>query len=327
MAGHDIIVLGASAGGIEVLKTVISALPQNIPAALFAVVHVGAQSENLLAQVFAQVTPLEVRTAERGDPIKQGRLLIARADHHLLLKEHHVEVTRGPRENLWRPSVDVLFRSAAVAHGPRVIAVVLSGSLDDGSAGIRAIKRCRGLAIAQDPQEASFPSMPEAAIRTGCVNHVLATKGIAPMILKLVGLEPSEAVAVPHDLRLEVEIAASGRSSIEVQEKLGQLSQFTCAECGGPLWKQREEPLRFRCLTGHGYTADALLEASGNNVDSTLWVAMRQFEQRAALQSEMAAEYADSGRERLAAHYRAGAAEMQAHAEVLRNLLLEKTAA
>lgn len=327
MAGHDIVVLGASAGGMGPLKTVLAALPRDLPAALFAVVHLSPQSENRLAESFASVTPLRVKTAEGNECLEHGQLLVARADHHLLVRTDHSEVTQGPRENQWRPSIDVLFRSAAVAHGPRVIGVILSGSLDDGSVGLIAIKRCGGLTLAQEPADADFPDMPQSAIRTGHIDHVLPAKEIGSMLRKLVKTTASPAAPVPEDLKLEADIAATGRSTSVIQGELGELSPFTCADCGGPLWKQDGQLLRFRCLIGHSYTARSLLEASGHQVDSTLWVAVRQFEQRANLQRAMAEEQTASGRQKMATHYTERAAEMEAHATVLRRLLLGKAAA
>ena len=326
MACHDIIVLGASAGGIEALRVVISTLPRNLAAALFAVVHIAAQSENLLAQSFARKTALRVKTAEGEEPLEHGRLLVAPADHHLLVHKDRVAITRGPRENLWRPSIDVLFRSAAVAHGPRVIGVILSGALDDGSVGIVAIKHCGGIALAQEPDEAIFPDMPAAAIRTGHIDHVMPIKEIGPMLLRLVELPADTTTPIPGELKFEADIAATGRSTQAVQEQLGELSPYTCPECGGPLWKQNGQILRFRCLIGHGYTANALLDAPGHDVDATLWMAVRQFEQRAQLQFEMGQEQTASGHVPRATFYQQRAAEMRAHAQVLRTLLL-KTAA
>ncbi len=326
MACHDIVVLGASAGGIEALKAVISGLPQDLPAALFAVIHIGGQSENLLAQNLARSTALRVKTVEGDEPIERGLLLVARADHHLLVLEDRVQITRGPRENLWRPSIDVLFRSAAVAHGPRVIGVILSGLLDDGSVGVVAIKRCGGIALAQEPNEATFPDMPAAAIRTGCIDHVLPIQEIGPMLARFVERPADSATPIADDLKLEADIAATGRSTRALQDKLGELSPFTCPECGGPLWKQGGGVLHFRCLIGHGYTANALLDAPGQDVDSTLWVAVRQFEQRSQLQYEMAEEQTASGHLPRAAYYQQRAVEMQAHAQVLRALLLKKAA-
>lgn len=327
MAGHDIVVLGASAGGIEPLKAVLAALPQDLSAALFAVVHLNPHSENRLAKSFAPITPLRVKTAEGNERLEPGQLLMARADHHLVVKSDHIEITQGPRENQWRPSIDVLFRSAAVAHGPRVVGVILSGSLDDGTVGLIAIKRCGGLTLAQEPASADFPDMPESAIRTGSIDHVLPAKEIGPMLRKLVKTPASPAAPIPEDLKLESDIAATGRSTSAVQGELGDLSPFTCAECGGPLWRQDGQLLRFRCLIGHSYTARSLLEASGQHVDATLWAAVRQFEQRANLQRAMAHEEGIQGREKMAAHYTERAAEMEAHATVLRRLLLAKAAA
>jgi two-component system, chemotaxis family, protein-glutamate methylesterase/glutaminase len=209
-----------------------------------------------------------------------------------------------------------------VACGPRTIGVLLSGALDDGSAGLVAIKRCGGIAIVQAPEDARVPDMLASAIRNASVDHILPAREIAPMIERLVKRPSTSSATIPDDLITDVQIAEAGRSSAELQEKLGQLTCFTCADCGGPLWKQAGPPLRFRCLTGHALTARSLEAGLDQNLEAALWAAIRQFEQRANLQRGMAAEEQTGGRGRGASRYLERAEEACAHAEQLRRLLL-----
>ena len=221
------------------------------------------------------------------------------------------------------PAIDVLFRSAAVAYGPRVVGVVLSGALDDGSAGLLAVKRCGGVAITQSPDHARVPDMPESAIRNVAVDHVLPAAKIADRIQQLVIEAPGATIEIPRDLVLEAQIAETGVSSYELNQSLGELSEFTCTECSGPLWRREGSMLRFRCLTGHALTARNLDEGLSGNLDSALWAAIRQFEQRANLYLKQADVEDEHGRGRTSATYRDRADEARAHANALRNVLLQ----
>jgi two-component system chemotaxis response regulator CheB len=241
------------------------------------------------------------------------------------VKPAHVRAARTPRENLWRPSIDVLFRSAAVAHGSRVTGVILSGALDDGAAGLAAVKRCGGIAIVQSPRDAEVPSMPESAILNAPVDHVLVTDQIAATLERLAREPPRAAAPIPDDLVLEAQFAESGEGSLEVNQKLGQLSEFTCSECSGPLWKRNGEMLRYRCLTGHAMTARSLEEGLTRNLDGALWAAIRQFEQRANLCNKMAADERSRGRELTAGVYDEREREAREHARTMRQMLHDAT--
>jgi two-component system chemotaxis response regulator CheB len=321
--GHDIIVIGGSAGALEPLKIILSKLPADFPGAVLMVLHLSPHAGSGLVGALHAATPLTVTFASDRAPIRHGHLYMAPPDYHLVVKTGHVLLTHGPRENLWRPAIDVLFRSAAVAYGSRVVGVVLSGALDDGSAGLSAVKRCGGVAIAQSPDDARVPDMPESAIRNAAVDHVLPASGIADRIQQLISEAPGPTIEIPRDLALEAQVAETGVSSYELNQSLGELSEFTCSECAGPLWRREGSMLRFRCLTGHALTARNLDEGLSGNLDSALWAAIRQFEQRANLYLKQADVEDERGRGSASATYRDRADEARGHANALRNVLLQ----
>src|SRR5262245_60026423 len=193
MGRRDIVVIGTSSGGLDALKELVGDLPGNLPAALFVVLHIAAQGDGTLADILAHAGALPAGTPGDGDGIRFGRIYVAPPDHHLVLEERRVRVVRGPKQNRHRPAVDVLFRSAAFAHGPRVIGVVLTGALDDGAAGLASIKRAGGLAVVQDPADATYPSMPQAALGAVAADHVVALRQIPALLARLVGEEAPEA--------------------------------------------------------------------------------------------------------------------------------------
>jgi two-component system chemotaxis response regulator CheB len=323
--GHDIIVIGGSAGSFDPLRHVLADLAADLPVTVFIVVHVHPTAGRGLVDALRIPRSWKARLAEDGAPIEHGRIMIAPPDHHLIVKRGQVRVTQGPRENLWRPSIDVLFRSAAVAYGSRVAGIVLSGALDDGSAGLAAIKRCGGTAIAQDPVDARVPDMPESAIRNTKIDYILKSHEIAPRIGALASQATVPSPDIPRDLVLEAQIAETGNSSVELNQSLGELSEFTCTDCSGPLWKRNEGMLRYRCLTGHALTARALDEGLNRTLDSALWAAIRQFEQRANLYDKLAGDETARGRSLTGANYQDRASEARGHAQALRQMLMSAT--
>jgi two-component system chemotaxis response regulator CheB len=322
MEQRDIVVIGGSAGAFEPLGAILAALPAELSATVCVVLHRPAHAGDMLCDLLSRRISLRVRSPVDGERMEPRTVYVAPADCHLILKKDHVRLTKGPRENQWRPAIDVLFRSAAVALGPRVTGVILSGALDDGSAGLAAIKRCGGVAIVQTPADALVSDMPDSAIRNARIDHIVPAQEMASVIKRVVEQPTGPAKEIPQELILETEIAETGRTSLEVQERLGELSPFTCSDCGGPLWKQHGEGLRFRCLTGHALSARALECGLDHNLDAALWAAIRQFEQRTNLQQAMAADEEKKGRSRTASSYRDRAAEARSHAETLRKLLL-----
>jgi two-component system, chemotaxis family, protein-glutamate methylesterase/glutaminase len=325
MTGHNIIVIGGSAGALRPLERILASLPASLPAAVFVVLHIAPYAGAGILERLRKLASMKSSIGSDGAPFSAGDLVFAPPDHHLIVKPGHVRAARTPRENLWRPSVDVLFRSAAVAYGSRVTGVILSGALDDGSAGLSAIKRCGGMAIVQSPADAEVASMPESALRNATVDQVLTADAIAPALERLSREAPPRAVDIPDDLVLESQFAETGLPSVEINQALGELSDLTCSECAGPLWKRHGDMLRYRCLTGHAMGARSLEQGLNQNLDGALWAAIRQFEQRANLSGKMSAEERARGREHTAAIYAEREREARDHAQVLRRMLHDAT--
>ena len=254
MQGHDIIVIGASAGGIQALQELVADLPADLPASLFVVVHISPDSLGVLPNILNRQGMLQAEYAVNGRPIEHGRIYIAPPDHHLLLKPDHMRVSRGPKENGFRPAVDPLFRTAARAYGARVIGVVLSGGLDDGTTGASQVKQFGGTVIAQDPREATFSSMPESCIQNVDVDHVLQVAQMPEVLVRLAREPVPQGVQdMSRAKHLQPDIAEVGTEALVTGEMPGPPSAFTCPECGGALWELRDgKLLRFRCHVGHG---------------------------------------------------------------------------
>jgi two-component system chemotaxis response regulator CheB len=304
---RDIVVIGASAGGVEALTHIARHLDPNIPAALFAVLHIG-RSRSLLPEILARASRLIIRHPNDGEPIRNGHWYIAPPDHHLILEEGgRVRLFRGPNENGTRPAIDPLFRSAAEVFGNRVIGVILTGTLDDGVAGLAAIKAAGGIAIVQDPAGALCAGMPRRALETVNVDFCVPLVQIPGVILETV---QGAGVA---------ETAGTGRPT----EHPGPLSGFTCPECNGALWQEEEGGvLRFRCRVGHRYSTDAMLSAQDDSVERALWAAVRALEERAALARRLANNAEDLRNPRSVAWFVERSRAAEEHALVLRDFVL-----
>lgn len=286
-ANRDTLVIGASAGGVEALTELVRNLPEDLPAAVFMVLHVGATSH--LAEILNRAGPLPVAHATSGETVKPGRIRVAPPGLHMLLHDGHVLLRRGPRENLARPAIDPLFRSAACTFGGRVIGVVLTGALNDGTAGLRAIKRCGGIAIVQDPDDAAVPDMPLSALRHVAVDYQVSVAAMGELLLKLTAEAAGETPTIPADIRLEAAIAAQEPASMQKDNQLGEPSEFTCPECHGTLWEINDgNVLRYRCHVGHAHTAEVVLDAKDDEGENTLWAVLRSHQERAALARRMA---------------------------------------
>lgn len=291
MLKHDIIVIGASAGGLEVMRKLLSQLPDNFPGTLFIVWHIPAESPSILPQILDRVCPLPVAHAIDFEPIKPGRVYVAPPDRHLVVEPGYVRLTRGPKENRFRPSVDVLFRSAAVAYGPQVIGVVLTGSLDDGAAGLYAIKEQGGIAIVQDPFEALYPSMPKAAMKAVTVDHCVSVTDMGSLLVRLTNEAVEEEAVNPPSDKMEIEVGVAREDNAFEQgiTKLGTPSPYTCPECHGALLRLKEGNLiRFRCHTGHAYSLDSLLVEVTKGIEDTLWNTLRAIQESELLMRHMA---------------------------------------
>ena len=300
MATKDIVVVGASAGGMHALEKLVAGLPRDLPAAVFVVWHLSPGVRSVLPKVLARAGPLPAEHARDGDAIRPGRIYIAPNDHHLLLERGYVRVTKGPKENRFRPAVDPLFRSAAYIYSTRAVGVVLSGALDDGTAGLWAIKLRGGTAIVQDPADAMQRSMPVNALDNVEVDHQLPAAQIGPLLARLTRepASPEPLLEAPERQKMEAEIKIARELDARVENILqfGELSPFTCPECHGVLSMFREGPLvRFRCHTGHAMSSGTLLEAGTEQVEQRLFDAVRLLDETLMLLNQMGEQYARLG--------------------------------
>ena len=293
MPTHDIVVVGASAGGVEALITLVTGLPADFPGAIFVVLHIPATSASALDKILSRYSHVPAKTAEDGEAISPHQIYVAPPDHHLLLTADRVRVVYGPQENRHRPAIDPLFRTAALAFGPRVIGVVLSGMLNDGTAGLLAIKERGGMAYVQEPSTALFPQMPQSACKYVQVDGILPVTALAQKLTELAGEEvtiPEGANAVTDDLLFEAKVAGLDPQILELERPPGVLTSITCPECKGPLWETHNgRLLRYRCRVGHAFTGETMLEGQAENVEDALWMAINALEENAQLYSHLAA--------------------------------------
>ena len=290
-----IVVIGASSGGIEALRTLVADLPEDFPAPIAIVLHMSPDSPGLLADILSRPARLPVVTPRNGERLASGRIYVAPPDRHLVLEPGRLRVTKGPKENRFRPAIDPLFRSAAQVFGPGAIGVILTGNLGDGTAGLWAIKRLGGVTVVQDPDDALFPSMPRNAIESVQPHHVVPLSQIAPLLACLTATEPQavEEVPVPDHMHIEVNIAKEQNPMDAGLERIARPSSFACPECHGVLLQlDQEGRIRFRCHTGHAYSIESLLNAIGEGIDEALWNAIRALEEGTLLMRQMSSHLA-----------------------------------
>jgi two-component system chemotaxis response regulator CheB len=320
----QLIVVGTSAGGIEALRELVAALPADFPAGLAVVMHTAPESPGVLHDILSRVSRLPATSPSSRDRIKAGHIYVAPPDHHLLVEPGHLRVTKGPKENRFRPAIDPLFRSAAQVYGPRAIGVILTGNLDDGTAGLWAIKQLGGTAVVQDPTEALYPSMPQSALSHVAVDHCLPLAAIAPLLIRLTSAPAPAAVgaAVPEILEVEVKIAnEEDPLKIGIRD-FGEPSTFGCPECHGVLLQVKEAGrFRFRCHTGHAYSADSLIAEIGEAIEGALWSAMRLMHEGDMLMRKVADHLDTHGGGSDAARFRGQAADLQRKADAVRHLV------
>ena len=291
MATRNIIVIGASSGGIEALRTLVSGFPENFKASIFVVLHSGPGSPGVLDQILDRAGPLPALSPRDKEKFSLGHIYVAPPDRHLLLEPGVICLSRGPKENRFRPAIDPLFRSAAQVYGPRVIGVILSGGLDDGTAGLWAIKKLGGTAVVQDPEDALFPSMPANALQYVSVDYSAPITEIAPLLVRLT-TEPVEEKGryeMPEHLDIEIKIAKQEPAIDHDIRELWEKSSYTCPECHGVLLQLKEgDRERFRCHTGHAFSADNLLASLTEGVEESLWNVIRTMEESVMLMRHLA---------------------------------------
>lgn len=286
-----VVVIGTSAGGLDALKILIRQLPKDFPLPILAVRHISPDATgNILLEKLNKLDTLICQQAKSGKALKPGHLYLALADHHLLIDENlKMLVTKGAHENRSRPAIDPLFRSAAVTFGVGAIAILLTGYLDDGTSGMIAIKKCGGTCIVQDPEDAEYPDMPRNALNNVAVDHCLPLAEMGALLDKLAIKKLGKPKPIPADVLIEAKIAERVLSDLASVNELGDQVPFNCPGCGGVLWQVgKDKEMRFRCHTGHAYTADYLLAEQTNKIEETMWAALRMFEERKNLLTQMA---------------------------------------
>lgn len=318
--GRNIVVIGTSAGGLEALDQLIGQLPTDLPAAIFIVQHMAPENSGVaLLHTLGKHKAFDCKLASDGEAFEKGRIYIAPPDFHLLVKHRTLLVTKGARENRYRPAIDPLFRSAAVTHGPTVIGMVLTGMLDDGTAGLIAIQKCGGITVVQDPKDAAYPQMPQSGLNNAKVDHCVPVAEMGRLLEKLTHEPPGKGKAIPKDIRTEALIAERVLSDVAQTNSLGSLVPYNCPNCGGVLWEMDNPDIkRYRCHTGHSFTAAALLTSQSEKIEETLWTSLRMFEERKNLLNNMAqTQIRQKGKD----SYAQRAKETEVHIERIREML------
>ncbi|MFD2572096.1 chemotaxis protein CheB [Spirosoma soli] len=329
MNNRDIIVIGASAGGVTALKQVLSALPAGFTTPIFVVQHVAPYTTSLLPQVLNHAGRLKAVHPKDNEVIQPGYVYVAPPDHHLLIEDHHVIVKKGPKENRFRPSIDALFRSAAYTFGTRVIGVVLTGLLNDGTSGMWSVKRMGGLCVVQAPEDAMYASMPESVMEFVEVDYVVPLTEIASLLCKLTQDEAPEAPSISQAekdrIETEVQIAAQENAFNMGVLSMGNPTFLTCPECHGALVGFKEGKLiRYRCHTGHAYTASALLAEVTKSVEEAFWNTIRGLEETVMLLDQSATLLEEAGDHEGAAEFRRRADNTRERAEKLHELVYKQ---
>ena len=289
----NIVVVGTSAGGMKALIALVEQLPGDFPAPLLIVQHISADATgDALLKSLNKIGKLKCIHAKQGEQIQPGHIYLAPSDHHLMIEKNgHLLVTKGAQENRSRPAIDPLFRSAATCFGNRTTGILLTGYLDDGTAGLIAIQRCGGISIIQDPADADYPDMPKNALNQMKPDYCIPIVEIGGVLSTIMTGKPKKQPAIPEDIIKEVKIAERVLSDLPSVNSLGEQLPFNCPGCGGVLWKMDKGPdLRYRCHTGHAYTAGALLAEQTMKIEETMWIALRMFEERKNLLTTIAKE-------------------------------------
>lgn len=319
-----IAVIGASAGGMDALKEMVQNFQPGLDIAYCVVLHLSRKGiGDFVVHRLSQVTSLPCCLAANGAPVEKDTIYVARPNQHLLVKEEHFILGGGPEENRFRPSIDVLFRSAAVAYSSDAIGIILSGMLDDGTSGMRAIKRSGGTCIVQDPNQAEYPDMPLSVINNIEVDHVVTLSEIGDVIANVtIQKKGKKKTKVPEEVIAESKIAETTAVGIDIIESLADKTVFACPDCGGNLWMMKDDGLkRYRCHIGHAYTERDLavkqVEAAGN----TLWVALRMMEERRHLLKNLEIENAKKGYKALASAQLEKQKQIQQHIDTMKKIL------
>lgn len=322
-----IVVIGASAGGLSALVDLTSGLPATLCACVLVVVHTRAEATSVLPEILSRSSVVPVSFATDGARLEAGRIFVAPPDQHLTVGRGIMRLSHGPKENGFRPAVDPLFRSAARCYGGDVMGVILSGALDDGTYGLKVVKDSGGIAVVQNPEEATHPGMPLSALRFVDVDHVADATDIAKLIVKWCGVYEGEGVmAGRRDKDTEPQSLAGETDVEEMEHDFGPPSGLTCPDCGGALWEiHNGELARYRCHVGHQYTTEGLDAEQSDAVEGALWSAVRVLEEHADLRKRMADRAERSGMMAVATGFADSAVESQRQAHTIRELLFGRS--
>jgi two-component system chemotaxis response regulator CheB len=332
MPVRDIVVVGFSAGGIEPLLRLVGALPADFPGAVFVVHHFPPQSVSALPNILQRASALAVAQAVDGEPIVPGHICVARPDQHLLLTGGRIRCTHGPRQQGHRPAIDPLFRSAARTFGSRVVGVILSGTLDDGTVGLIEIKARGGLALVQQPEEAAYPGMIMSALRSVAVDHVAPARELAAILDRVAREEDPEREPLPLDLPGDfaadsgnaAEQAMAGTAALRNPLALDRPSPMVCPECGGVLFEREQDDfLHFRCHVGHAFSEEALFASQSRALEGALWSAVRALEEKAELSRRLAEQAGHRGLHRAVTQFEGTAREAEHGSSIIRQTLLK----
>lgn len=321
-----LVVIGASAGGLNALAEMVQHLEPGMDVAYCIVLHLSRKAiGDFVVHRLKQVTTLPCFMVSEEMPIEKGCIYVARPNLHMLVKDNKFILGAGPEENRWRPSIDVLFRSAAVAYSSYAIGIILSGYLDDGTSGMWAIKRSGGSCIVQDPNQAEYPDMPLSVINNMEVDHVVSLAEMGTIIARITKNSSGEKLPVPEDVIAESLIAEKTAIGIEDVDKLGQLSTFACPDCGGNLWHIKDDIIsRYRCHIGHAYSEADLMVKQSEAAVATLWVALRMMEERCHLLRKMQEQYTQRGYATLVTNTSEKQAALQDHIDMLKKILSDQ---
>jgi two-component system chemotaxis response regulator CheB len=324
MSARDLIVIGTSAGGVEALQVIARGLPGDLAAAVLIVMHSSPQGPYLLPEILGTAGPLEVAQTVDGALIEHGKIYVAPPDHHLLVKENHIRLSRGPKENRFRPAIDPLFRTAAAAYGPRVVGVILTGMLDDGTAGLSAVKERGGTTVIQKPEDALYPSMPTSALRYVGGDFVLPVSEIAPLLARLARepMKARESMPVSRLIEIESKFAEMETMGMKDMDAIGSHAGISCPECHGPIWKIKDGTLqRYRCHVGHAYTAQAMVAGQIEAQEVHLWQALRLMKERVSLILEMRAHSQSYAVKRASDPYQAEVRQLEESIALIQGML------
>jgi two-component system chemotaxis response regulator CheB len=325
MTHRDLVVIGASAGGLEALISLIQALPEHLPAAVIVVIHTRADSSSYLPRILARRTPLPVEFAQHHGEIEHGRIYVSPPDFHVLVADGHTMLSRGPKENGFRPAIDPLFRSASRAKADAVIGVVLSGGLDDGTYGLQTIKDAGGVTVVQSPDEAIVAGMPQSAIRHVKPDYVLGAKEIGQLIATMSGTSVAGETSMARRADLEPQDPGDTTEVLDMQKIFGPPTGLTCPDCGGALWEIKDGQLyRYRCHVGHQYSSEGLDVEQHDAVEGALWSAVRVLEEHAELRRRMASRATHAGLATVSQGFETSARDSQRQAAEIRALLFTR---